>query len=151
MRVLGRRFKVWRTMVAVAIVALIFVITSRMFDVLWVGHASLPLEFLALDASTGRPIGGALIRLIDGPPEYEATTGPDGKAKIVIEARAAGSASLFHRTRSVYYLLWRLVISAKGYKSVKDDLNQYTWDPRFHSDPIPPPLVIRLQPDPSNP
>jgi hypothetical protein len=139
MRVLGRRLKVWRLMVAVAIVTLILVIAIRSFDRLWIGHASIPLEFLALDASTGRPIDGTSIRLIDGPPEYEAMTGPDGKARIVLEAMAAGSASLFHRTRSVNYLFWRLVISAKGYKSVKDDLNKYTWDPRFH--PIRSPLL----------
>jgi hypothetical protein len=59
--------------------------------------------------------------------------------------------SLLHRTQHVNYLFWRLVISAEGYKRVKDDLEQYTRDPRFHSDTIPPAIVIRLHRETSIP
>lgn len=120
-------------------------------DAYWVGGASIPIDFLVLDASTGQPIGGASVRLAEGNPEYQATTDPTGKARIVIQATTAGRSSLRRRTRSVNYGRWWLVVSAIGYMPLEDDLGRYTRDRRYHYDASPPPIVIRIASDPAGP
>lgn len=144
------RMSVRRLMIGVAAVAVILLAALSMSEAVWVGSASIPLEFLVLDSATGRPINEASIRLAEGDPGYRATTGPDGRAKLVIRATTAGHSSLGRSTRAVAYGVWSLVISADGYKGLNDDLGQHTREPRFHSDPAPPPIMIRLAPEPPN-
>jgi hypothetical protein len=139
------RFTVRWMMVGVAVVALVLVVEP---EAAWDGHATIPLDFRVLDASTERPIEGASIRLDEGSPEYKATTGPDGCAKVIIRTMTGGRSSLLRNTRTVDYG-WRLVISADGYGGLIDDLRRFTREPRYHSAPAPPPVVIRLAPVPS--
>jgi len=136
------RLTVRRMMTVVAVVSLLLLAQP---DALWVGHATIPLDFLILDAPTGQPIGGASISLDEGSPSYTATTSPDGRATVVIRATTAGRSSLLRRTRSVNYG-WALRVSAGGREGVTRDLNGYTRDRRYHADAAPPPIVVRLKP-----
>jgi hypothetical protein len=111
----------------------------------WVGKATIPLDFLILDASTGKPIAGASISLLRGRSEYAATSGPDGRATIVITATIGGRSSIFRRTRSVNYS-WEIAINADEYEPVHDALQTFTRDRRYHSEPAPPTIVVRLEP-----
>lgn len=139
------RFTVRAMMVAVAVVALLLVAQP---EAVWVGHATIPLGFLILDASTGRPIEGASIHLDleKENPDYKATTGPDGHAEVVIQAMTTGRSSMVRHTRTVNYGKWMLVVAADGYESLTDDLRKLTLEPRYHYDAAPPPVVIRLRP-----
>ena len=110
----------------------------------WFGHRSIPLEFLILDASTKRAIEGAKLRLVEGQPEYQATTGPDGRAKLVVEAIVGGRDSFFRRTRAVNYA-WALMVDRDGYRVIYKDVREFTSDARFHSDSAPPQIVILLE------
>ena len=135
---------VWLTrywwIVAPMVLAVILLAIPLFQDAAWVGSATIPLEFLILDASTGRPVSGASVALAEGDPEYRATTGPDGTARLIIRAMIGGRSG----TRSVNYGHWALVISADGYKGVNDDLRHHTRDPRYHSEAVPPPIVVRI-------
>ncbi len=145
------KFTLRRMMVAAMVFLLVLFATSLLSEALWVGSASVPLEFLCLDASTGRPIEGASVTLAEGHPEYRATTGADGKAHLVIRTTTAGRSSVIRSTRSVHYGRWSLVITANGYKSLNDSLRSHTLEPRYHSDAIPPPIVIHLPGEPTKP
>ena len=78
MHVTGRALMVIAAVIAVAGIAPI----SLLSESAWVGRASIPLEIVVLDASTGHPVEGAMVRLAEGHPEYQAATGPDGRAKV---------------------------------------------------------------------
>jgi hypothetical protein len=145
MRVSRVRFRVLLLVTSIAIAVVVLVALN---DAAWVGHASVPLEFRVLDDSTGRPIEGASIRLAEGDPEYRATTGTDGRAKMVIRAMIGGRSSLIRTTRAVNYA-WRLEVTADGHKGVTDYLGDHTRGNRYHSDASPPPVVIRLARTPS--
>ena len=133
----------WWMIVAATVLAFVLLLPFLQ-EAAWVGRASVPLEFLILDATTGRPINGASIWLAEGDPEYQATTGTDGTAKLIIQATTAGRSGIFRSVRSAYYDHWSLVISADGYKGLNDDLGRHTRGPRYHSDAVPPPIVVRL-------
>jgi hypothetical protein len=133
-------------MVVVALIAIgIFVLMVLTPVALWTGRATIPLEFLILDASTEKPIAGASIRLTEGMVDYVAASGPDGRATIVVDARTGGRSSIFVNTRYVNYA-WAVVITADQHEPVNEDLKNFTRDPHYHSDPAPPPIVIRLAP-----
>ena len=83
MRLPRVRITVRRMMIAVAASAFLLALGSCA-DRVWSGHASVPLEFLILDTSTGRPIVGASVSLGEvHRTEYAASTGLDGRAKLV--------------------------------------------------------------------
>jgi hypothetical protein len=132
-------------MVAVAVCAVVSV-TWLQRVVFWVGFARIPLEFVILDARTGEPLVGASTRLVGRPLEYEVITGAEGRAKIVIEATVTGRSSWFENTRHVKYGAWELLVTRDGYASVREDFQEVTRELRYHSDPAPPPIVIRLVP-----
>ena len=92
-------------MVTAAVIAVAGIASiSLLSESAWVGRASIPLEFVVLDASTGHPVGGgAMVRLAEVHPEYQAATGPDGRAKFVVEATVSSDDSLIRRTRAVNY------------------------------------------------
>ena len=106
-RFAGRALMVNAAVIAVAGIASI----SLLSESVWVGRASIPLEFVVLDASTGQPVEGAMVRLAEVDTEYQAATGPDGRAKFVVEASVSGRDSLIRRTRAVNYA-WALLIAA---------------------------------------
>jgi hypothetical protein len=110
----------------------------------WVGFASIPLEFVVVDAASGKPIDGAAIDLTESSPEYSAVTGTDGRAKLIIHALISGRSSLRRETRSVNYS-WGLTVTCDRYEPVYEALQNVTRDTRFHSDKAPPPIVIRLK------
>jgi hypothetical protein len=128
--------------------AILAVVGLAAIDAVWVGDASIPLQFVILDASTGRPIKGATIRLINEPTpesEYEAADDPAGRAEIVVHAMVSGRSSWFRGTRSVNYK-WLLDVAADGYDGLSADLRRFTRDPAYHYNTAPPPIVIRLAP-----
>jgi hypothetical protein len=136
------------SMVAVAVCAVVTVVWILLQPVmLWVGFAPIPLKFVILDTLTGQPLERGSIRLVGRPPEYEVATGADGRAKIVIEVMTAGRSSWFENTRSVNYGAWELLVTRDGYASVREDFQEVTRKPRYHSDRTPPPIVIRLVPN----
>jgi hypothetical protein len=140
------RFTIRWMMVAVAVIAVVNAVLIHFYpgeD--WVGHASIRLEFVILDAPTGQPLEGASIRLVEVAPEYEAITEADGRAKIVIDATVCGQSSLVRNTRVVNYA-WTLLVTCNGHRRVNQDLSEVTRGPRYHSDVAPPPIVIRLAP-----
>jgi hypothetical protein len=146
MRLPRVRFTVRRLMVVVAIIALLsLVLAALLTEAAWSGHESIPLEFLILNASTGQAIEGASIRLIEGNPEYQATSGPDGRAKVLLHANVGGRSSLLRETRAVNYE-WALLVNCKGYREVTESLREVTRDARYHSDQVSPSIVIRLEP-----
>jgi hypothetical protein len=147
-KVPGPRLTIRSLMAVVGVVAVVtFVLIGFLPDEDWVGHTSVPLEFLILDSSTGQPIERATIRLVETKPEYQATTGRDGRAKIVLQAPTAGRSSLLRSTRTVNYA-WMLLVTADRHQEVREDLGELTRSPRYHSDSAPPPIVIRLAPVP---
>jgi hypothetical protein len=156
MRLPRPRFTVRRLMIAVAVVAGALAFISATTDVNGSGWATIPLQFTVLDATTGKPVSEATIRLTIGP-EYQANpTGPDGRTTLVIRAMCGSSGPIFRRRRGVNYGFWRLEVEAKGYLKFRSNLEKYTTDRdrRFHDyDAIPPPIVIRLRtsPDPPEP
>jgi hypothetical protein len=109
----------------------------------WVGHASIPLEFVILDAQTGKPLDGASVRLLEVRPEYEAATGADGRARIVVDAMVGGRSSLGRKTRRVNYA-WAVSVTCRDHEGYYQALSKVTQGPPYHSDPVPPPIVIRL-------
>ena len=138
-----RRWMITATLVVVA-TPMIFALPSA--D--WVGHAQVPLEFVILDASTGFPIEGATLRLLlEDDPEYVATTGPDGGARVVRQFMTGGRSSVLRSTRVVNYNLM-VAITAVGHQPLRIELAELTREARYHSDPNPPPIVIRLAPSP---
>ncbi len=146
MRQTSARLTIQRLMISVWAIVLSFVLLPPVFTVqLWSGHASIRLEFVILDASTGRLIEGASIRLIEWEPEYEAISGEDGRAKVVVRATTGGRSNIFRDTRSVHYA-WGLVVTADCYRGISQALRDVTLGPRYHSDPTPPPILLRLAP-----
>jgi hypothetical protein len=138
------QFTVTSLIVAGAVVAVVApVLIYLSSEDAWVGHASIPLEFVILDAPTGRPLEGASVRLVEWTPEYEASTGADGRANIAIYAMIGGRSSLVRKTRSVNYA-WALAVTCGGHEGINQALSDVTRGPRYHSDSAPPPIVIRL-------
>jgi hypothetical protein len=139
-----RRWMITAT-VAVVGTAMLFALPSA--D--WVGHAQIPLEFVILDGSTGSPIEGATVRLLlDDDPQHAATTGPAGRLRVVLQFTTGGRSSVLRRTRVVNYNLM-VTITAVGHQPLSVALAEPTREPRYHSDPNPPPIVIRLAPSPT--
>ncbi|WP_309379033.1 hypothetical protein [Paludisphaera borealis] len=136
----------WKVVYAAAFAVIAVFATGVFNDAVWSGQATIPLEFVVLGASTGRPIEGAVIRQMDETgSKYEAVAGPDGRVKIAIQARIAGRSSLLRRTRSVNYQ-WLLDVTADRHERLNEDLGRLTRDPAYHYGPVPPPIVIRLAP-----
>lgn len=138
------RFTMRRMMFAVGIMAGFLFLVSSLFEAVWVGRATIPLEFVILDDSTGKPIRGASIWLTEGTPEYRATADSNGRAKLLIRATVAGHSSRVRSTRAVNYGSWRLVVAGGGF-DLNADLRMLTKDARYHYDATPPPIVIRLK------
>lgn len=135
---------------AVGVVAVAIAGILALTETVWDGHSEIPLDFLILDSSTEEPIGDASIRLLledmpdsEANPRCEAKTGPDGWARIVHEFMTSGRSSMFRHTRTVNYSLM-LNVRASGHRELKVELRDLTRDPGYHSEPVPPPIVIRL-------
>ncbi len=147
MRLLKSRRRVIAYVTAFVVIAVLG--TGAFTEVVWVGRATIPLEFVILDASTGRPIEGASIRLFfegnEENPECEAVAGPEGRARVVIQARTVGRDSLFRHTRGVNYN-WFVAVTADGHLKDLQYLATLTRAPAYHHDKVPPPIVFRLTP-----
>ena len=149
MRLPRPRFTLRQLMLCIALIAvgIAMLIGACGSEAFWVGEASVPLEFQIRDASAGKPIAGASVGLTKGRSDYQATTGPDGRAFLLITTTVGGRSSMFRQTRSVNYS-WALAIKAAGYGAMTCDLHDLTRTPQYHSAPSPPPIVIRLAPVP---
>lgn len=133
---------------------------------LGVGHVDVSLDFVFVDAETGRPVPGASLRLQDlddiqgttaEPEVIVRTSGPDGHARIVLKGltfttsdRVAGDGRFVrHLTRDVRYPAWECRVTAEGYQdltvSPANLRSTYLGDRRFHEDRIPPAIVFRLR------
>ena len=121
------------------------VVVNLPFEAVWVGSASIPLDFVVVDAASGKPVNGATIRLTESSPEYCTVTGRDGRAEILIDAMTGGRSSWRRETRSVNYS-WGLSIACDRYEDVNAGLRELTQAPSYHSGKTPPPIVIRLKP-----
>jgi hypothetical protein len=128
---------------ATALAAVAAVLIYSCSEAAWVGHASISLEFVILDAPTGQPLDGASVRLLEGIREYEAATGADGRAKIVVDAMVGGRSSLVRKTRSVNYA-WALSVTCGCHEGAYQALSEFTQSSLYHSEAVPPPIVIRL-------
>lgn len=138
------QFTVHGLSIAVAVFAVVTAVLIRLSPVaVWVGYASIPLEFVILDAPTGQPLEGALVRLAEYTPEYNAVTTADGRAKFDIHAMITGRSSLIQGTRTVNYA-WTLSVACDGHQGISQDLREVTREPGYHSGPAPPPIVVRL-------
>jgi hypothetical protein len=142
------RLRVKHLMIAIAACAMLAALVIALTpDVAWVGRATVLLEFVVLDGTTGKPIDCALISLIGATPEYATRTDAEGRAMIMITATAAGRSSRTTETRSVNYA-WELEISADRYLTLNEALREITKESPYHSSDSPPPIVIRLDPAP---
>jgi len=113
----------------------------------WVGHTTVPLELIVVDAETNEPVSGSLVQLKEWSPEYAApVTGQDGRTKFIIETTCGGRSSILRETRSVNYGFWETRVEADGYKTFRDALSNLTRDRRYHDKNAgPPPILIRLR------
>jgi hypothetical protein len=131
-----------------------------------VGHVDVPLDFVFLDAATGRPVAGASLRLrdldwINEPPrEPESivrSSGPDGHARIKLKGMMVTSCDRVTQdgrfssqlSRSVRYPAWECRVTAEGYQDLEVSYEEFrsrvTGDRRLHEDSIPPSIVFRLR------
>ena len=149
--ILRRLRSPWALLVPAALLFLPMFVLS-MADALWVGSATIPLEFIVVDANTNMPVSGSLVQLKEGPPEYVApVTGQDGRTRLVIKAMCAGRSSIFRRTRSVNYEFWEARVEADGYETFRDVLSNLTRDPRYHDqNAVLPPIQIELRQKPGH-
>jgi hypothetical protein len=115
------------------------------------GFKAIPLDFLVVDASDGRPIPSASIRFIDEQPETVLTTGRDGRAGFVYRDAPVASTRYFpligppgKETLAVGYP-WALSVKAEAYDDRVEDMRHLTRDPRYHYNAVPPPIVVRLK------
>jgi hypothetical protein len=110
---------------------------------LWVGHVTVQLDFIVVDAETNMPVSGSLVQLKEGQPEYAAhVTGQDGRTKIIVEAMCAGRSSIFRQTQTVNYGPWEARVEADGYKTFRDALSNLTRDHRYHDKNAVSPLIL---------
>jgi hypothetical protein len=142
-----RRLRSPGTLLVPAAMLLLTLFVLSMADALWVGYATIPLEFIVVDAKTNMPVSGSLVQLKEGPPEYAApVTGQDGRTRLVIKAMCAGRSSIFRRTRSVNYGFWEARVEAVGYETFRDALSNLTRDHRYHDqNAVLPPILIELR------
>jgi hypothetical protein len=132
---------------ALAVLAALFLASFLMCgsEAMWVGSATIPLEFIVADAATQGPVSGALVKLVDRQPEYIApVTGQDGRTRLTITATCGGSSSIFRRTRSVNYHC-ELRVEADDYETFRGDLSDLTRDHRYpDGNAVPPPILIQV-------
>jgi hypothetical protein len=112
------------------------------------GHLTVPLVFEINDASSGRPVPGATIQLVDesGILTHSAASNNTGHAAIFFQTRFGRRTTygVIHELSLDYGDRW-LIVSAAGYQQVRAPLTQFTNDRRYHVT-NPPPIVIRLKP-----
>jgi hypothetical protein len=121
-----------------------------------IGDTVVALEFVALDAVSGKPVPGARLQLTDPecpnprpPLMTAATTDADGRSTITnsFEVTSSWSGLTGRRFwRGVRYPLWEMRIEAAGYKPFEAQFHSYVAkDRRYHEDRVPPPIMVRLQ------
>jgi hypothetical protein len=142
------RFQIMTLMIAVAAVALLVALVIYFLDrfqtILWVGHASVRLDVLAMDES-GAGVPSARIELYEfevdgGPPNIGATTGSDGRVTLKRTVMVHGTRSRRLDTEATHPFY--LKVSATGYETTVEELTSLSRNPRqFHSR-IPAPLVV---------
>ena len=137
----------WSPQVLTVVVAMLALFVLNISDAVWIGHATIPLEFIVVDAKTNMPVSRSLVQLKEGQPEYAAPVmGKNGRTKLVIEAMCGGRSSIFGQTRSVHYGAWEVRIEADGYEPFRDVLSNLTRDRRYHEESaVPPPILIQLR------
>lgn len=125
-----------------------------------VGWVTVPLVFSVLEADTGRPIEGAVIRLLDfdfesstAPPDYlELKTGPDGRAATSLNLRFTMSEEIPSgklRSYCMHYPGWDMYVMAAGYPDVLAAFADHErGNRRFHEYAPPPAVVFRLRREP---
>src|SRR5262249_36053321 len=134
------RFTVRWLMIAVAVVAVGLGIILR-----WdsdtqvsfgVGHVRIPVVFLVTDGGSGRPIGGATVRLRDRdydnnpipPYALDLKTGPDGRATVLDRWQfyvSTGLPSGRLRFYRVAYPHWEMTFTADGYQPAAAAFAEY--------------------------
>jgi hypothetical protein len=117
------------------------------------GGRMVPIEFAVVDAETGAPVAGAKINLRGRVSHHHGLeTGPDGRAHLTFQPGCnVRSYLLWGTLYTVHYSNWDLDIDAEGYQGVHDKLSKYRADTRYPGAVDPPPILIRLQRDRSNP
>jgi hypothetical protein len=108
-----------------------------------------PLLFLIMDETTGRPIEGALVRLPDlhgSGTSLAATTSSEGLAKIFFDTFFSEGFNTILMHRVYRHVSYRedVEVSAKGFQLSRFLLEDRTEGPRFHYDPAPPPILVSL-------
>jgi hypothetical protein len=142
------RFRIRSLLIAVAVVAAgLWLLDSIGTE--GVGSAAVPLTFRVVDADSGRPIPSARIELyghyLDGLMSLTAFAGPDGRATIYYPARfTVRQTAIRPMSRSVDYTA-AVRVPAEGYRTLIVPLCSLTADRRYHHDPVPPPIVVRLR------
>jgi hypothetical protein len=96
----GRRLEDWRIVLAglACFCYWLLSILPLIQKIGWSGSAKAALSVRVLDAKTGKPIPGAMVRIESKFEKYgESKTGPNGKARIEASLPASGNLSLYHR------------------------------------------------------
>jgi hypothetical protein len=111
---------------------------------------NVPLNFVVVDETTGQPIEGASVTFPDcngSGITLAATTSPDGRARILLDTVFSEGYNTILMHRVYRHISYRqdVEVSATGYRPSKIRLEDLTDDPRFHYDPVPPPILVRLK------
>jgi hypothetical protein len=139
-----------RTLLAMPVVSALglyfwpFVVSPDYFT----GDLEVPLEFVVVDAGDGRPIEGALVRVVDAFRDENATgshSGRDGRARMRHGFAMRGVSRSYRRSGSVSFEDCWLEVSAAGYRSSTTTLLDFTGTRRDLDDPRPPVITVALR------
>lgn len=112
----------------------------------WSGHRTVTLRFLVSDESSGTPIGGASVQLLDwidipNPQTMAAArTLDDGIAEVTFSFPSGGASGLFRDTAFVFFGEHGIRVAAREYSTVQTPLVAFVGKWREFDD-LPPPLV----------
>lgn len=103
-------------------IALLLLLVDRSMHVFWVGRRNVSFRWLIVDATTGRPIGQALIEIFDQDGDHQVplktlTTNGHGQVEVVERCTASGTGSPLRRTGHVRLPFWDFRVSRSGYKT----------------------------------
>jgi hypothetical protein len=117
---------------------------------LWVGFREVTLDIAAFDSDTGRPLAGAVVRLVPEEGDsnvVEAQAGADGKARLKNRFWASGQSNILRQTGGVRFTRWWLEVLAAGHRPLRILLAEHTGPGRDINNPAPPPIRVELQTD----
>jgi hypothetical protein len=143
------RFRLWTLLELTAAVALgLYVWPSMVDSVLFTGEMPVDLEFVVVDAADGRPIEGALIRVVDPMHEDQATVSPsrtDGRVRMTYHFPMKGHHRAYQTTGTVSFEDCWLEASAAGHRSSNRVLADLTGNSRDIDSPHPPAMTLALE------